>query len=175
MRGLKTVFVGGPIHHAIGNTGEFAVKFEAVLRAVHETLETRGYRLLSAHQYERFGELDVSTQSIAVCVRDFEWMKLCDAFVAVLPPATKENGGTFLRTDGTCIELGWASTMQKPTVLVVDDIHKQSHLVRGLSGIAPARVLEYSAVTGKPALVVETLQAMFANDATMTAAIKQTA
>ena len=58
MRGLKTVFVGGAIHHAIGRTGEFAVKLEEVLRAVHEALETRGYRLLSAHQYERFGELD---------------------------------------------------------------------------------------------------------------------
>ena len=158
------VFVGGPIQNAISNSGNFFAPLESVLRTIHTALLNHGYTLLSAHQQEQFGKVDLSGQPIAVCIRDFKWMNACDAFIAVRPPAEHDRNGRFFRTDGTCIELGWASMLRKPTIIVVDDIDKQSHLVSGLRAITTVQAIGYTSAVSNPMLVVESLNSVISRE-----------
>ena len=61
-------------------------------------------------------------------------MKICDVYIALLH---QSYTGTFIRSDGTCIEIGWASAMKKPIILIGNNIlcDKNSHLIRGLIAI----------------------------------------
>ncbi len=126
------VFVGGPIQYAINEKGLFSQSLRSTLINVLERLETRGFRVLSAHRYERFGEVDMRGKFFEVCARDYAWMQECDAFVAVLPV---DEHGVPVTTSGTSVELGWASAIGKPIVLVVEPSGAYSHLVAGLHAV----------------------------------------
>ena len=69
-----TVFLGGPIQHCLGPAGTFDPAFRRLLQALIGALEARGFDVLSAHRFERFGEIDVAGQELAVCRRDFALM-----------------------------------------------------------------------------------------------------
>ena len=73
--------------------------------------------------------MDVNGKSREVCSRDYQWMRECDIFIAILP---LDSNGEMISTSGTSVELGWASAMGKPIVLVRDPAPKYSHLVLGL-------------------------------------------
>ena len=60
-------------------------------------------------------------------------MLQCDLFVAILP---LDADGNVIHSGGTSIELGWASAMGKPIILVCDPAPKYSHLVIGLDAVA---------------------------------------
>jgi hypothetical protein len=96
------------------------------------SLTLDGHAVLSAHIHENFGEMDVSGKSQQVCLRDFGWMKQCDLFIAVLPLDESQN---VIHSSGTAIELGWASALGKPVVLVCHPAPKYSHLILGLHAV----------------------------------------
>lgn len=123
------VFVGGPIQHAFDLDGVFHVQTRSAIELSIASLRDQGYRVLSAHEYESFGEMDVSGKFHEVCSRDFQWIRRCDVFVAVLP---LDENGKVIYSAGTSVELGWASAMGKPIVLVCDPAPIYSHLVIGL-------------------------------------------
>ncbi len=127
------VFVGGPIQNAIGPDGSFHAATRSTILTVIAALRNRGHRILSAHLFENFGEMDVSGQYQEVCHRDFQWMRQCDLFVAVLP---LDGAGNVICSSGTAVELGWASAMGKPIALVCDVSSRYSHLVIGLDAVA---------------------------------------
>jgi nucleoside 2-deoxyribosyltransferase len=127
------VFVGGPIQHAIDADGGFHAMTRHRIETAIATLRSRGYRVISAHQYENFGERDVSGRFQDVCSRDFQWMRQCDIFVAVLP---LDGNGKVIHSASTSVELGWASAMNKPIVLICDPSPVYSHLVTGLDALA---------------------------------------
>lgn len=97
-----------------------------------DALEAKGCRVLSAHRFERCGEMDIEEQEARVCRRDFAWMNEADVFSCVFPSG---SGGHSVRTDGTCVELGWASALGKPIILITARDDKHSHLVKGLFSI----------------------------------------
>lgn len=123
------VFVGGPIQYAIDDSGQFSKDLRGTLSSLLSALDARGCRVLSAHREERFGDVDMSGKCFEVCARDYAWMRHCDLFVAVLPV---DRDGIPVTTSGTCVELGWASAMGKPIVLIVKPNAPYSHLVAGL-------------------------------------------
>ena len=127
------VFVGGPIQHAIGADGCFDDGIRRVIERVISGLVEQGHKVLSAHLHERFGEMDGRGKFQEVCARDYRWMRQCDAFVAVLP---LDANGNVVVSNGTSVELGWASAMGKPIVIVCDPAPKYSHLIIGLDAIA---------------------------------------
>lgn len=127
------IFVGGPIQNAIGQDGSFCARTRFAIERSIAGLRHRGYKVLSAHLYENFGEMDMCGKCQEVCSRDFQWMRQCDLFVAVLP---LDRGGNVICSSGTSVELGWASVMGKPIVLVCDPEAKYSHLVIGLDAVA---------------------------------------
>jgi len=145
----RTVFLGGPIQHAL-HGGIFDGEMKEVLEIIIRALEEAGFTVLSAHRHEEFGKISMEGRSCEVTERDFQWMLDCDVFVAVLPSVN----GELLRTDGTCIELGWASALRKPVVMIRDS-DRVSHLMSGLRRVSLVSVLRYSLVKANPSHLVD--------------------
>ncbi len=133
-----TVLIGGPIQYAIESDGSFNLKLRYLIDTVINKAKALGYNVLSAHIYESFGELDVSGKYSEVCSRDFGWMNQCDVFIAILP--LKPNG-EIIHSNGTAVELGWASALKKTIIIIRDSAPKYSHLVAGLNAITKVKDL----------------------------------
>jgi nucleoside 2-deoxyribosyltransferase len=123
------VFLGAPIQFAVDGNGRFSPNLREIIQGLISSLERAGIRVLSAHRHERFGEVDMVGKCREVCERDYAWMRECDVFAAVLPVGAN---GVPLSSGGTTVELGWASAMGKPVVLVRDMIAEYSYLIDGL-------------------------------------------
>jgi len=100
----------------------------------------------------------MSEKYFDVCQRDFAWMLRAKAFIAVLPP---DRSGEPIRTDGTCVELGWASALGKPIVIVRQLSDRHSHLVRGLPKIANVIEIDYRELKVSPSAIVNALEQAF--------------
>jgi nucleoside 2-deoxyribosyltransferase len=148
-----TVFVGGPIQHALNSMG-FNQSLRQVIVRVIEALEADGFGVFSAHRDEEFGAVDTRGKSAWVTKRDFLWMNSCDVFVAILPSL----GSSLLRTDGTFIELGWASALRKPIVMVLCLESECSHLVSGLGAVTNVLMLDFDEVVAAPELLIRSVR-----------------
>lgn len=130
------VFVGGPIQYALNSRGSvFDTKLRTLIESVIHEIEALGCTVLSAHRVERFGVLTPNLSPQEVAERDFKWIRECSLFVPILP--LDEEGKPY-RTDGTNIEIGWASALSKPVLLLTDGNppgESYSHLIRGLSAL----------------------------------------
>ncbi len=100
----------------------------AYLREIHQALLDAGYAVFSAHHNEQWGR---SWLPAAVCTpADFLAVSRCDVMCAILgsPPSP-----------GVLVEMGWASALGKPIVVLAEDELPQ--LVAGLETItAVARI-----------------------------------
>lgn len=143
-----SVFVGGPIQHAIEDDG-FYSPLQHALHGIIDAVKDVGGTVFSAHVAEKFGADTPLFSPRQVSVRDFDWMHRCDVFVPVLPVCED----TLLRTDGTHVELGWASALRKPIMLVTQQpmVSSASHLLRGLPAIADVSLFDVAAVAESPA------------------------
>lgn len=152
---IRRVFVGGPIVHAISQDG-YAPPLRALITSVLSTLEEGGYEVFSAHRAEGFGLKSEEFCSHEIAIRDFDWMNRCECFVAILPPG---HGGV-LRTDGTHVELGWASALGKRIVAVVPLPLPENygHLLRGLDVIARVNFVDLYDVENHPSVLLEVLE-----------------
>ncbi|GAA0587370.1 nucleoside 2-deoxyribosyltransferase [Streptomyces crystallinus] len=148
LSGLR-VFVGGPIQHALGPDGLdhtlghdiFHRPLRDTIQAVVSAVTEAGATVFSAHVVEKFGLETPHFSPEDVSVRDLDWMRRCDVFVPVLPA---DADGGLLRTDGTHIELGWASALGRPIVMVapLPVPAKASHLLRGLPSVADVSTVD---------------------------------
>lgn len=156
LRGID-VFVGGPIQHAILRTGFVGGLQDAINTAIGVVAE-HGATVFSAHMAEKFGEKTAAFTPEQVSVRDFHWMKKCDVFVPVLPLL---DDGTLRRTDGTHVELGWATALGRPVVMLTQQpfAESASHLLKGLHRVGAVRVVDFDDFTQKPALLVDAVLA----------------
>ncbi|OAR25700.1 hypothetical protein A8W25_09095 [Streptomyces sp. ERV7] len=133
LSGLR-VFVGGPIQYALGHDS-FHPPLRDTIQAIVTAVTEAGATVFSAHVVERFGRDTPHFSPEDVSARDLDWMRRCDVFVPVLPA---DDGGGVMRTDGTHIEMGWASALGRPIVMVtpLPVPAGASHLLRGLPSVA---------------------------------------
>lgn len=151
----KDIFVGGPMMHAVEDAAGYHIPTRQMIESVLTALDTAGFRVLSAHRTERWGKVDTSAEYFAVCQRDFAWMTRAEAFIAILPPG---GAGEPMRSDGTCVELGWASALAKPIVIVRQLSDRHSHLLRGLPKIAKAIEVDYCELRENPSAIVAAVE-----------------
>ena len=111
------VFVGGPILYAMQNEVEFNQRLKDTILLVIGKLTDMGCQVYSAHVAEKFGIDTKQFTPEAIYERDFGWMQGCDVFVPVL---LSEGAGRPIRTDGTFIEIGWASALGKPVLALLE-------------------------------------------------------
>ncbi|MCS3803957.1 hypothetical protein HNO92_003907 [Chromobacterium alkanivorans] len=152
-----SVFVGGPIQHALKKEGMTA-EAASPIKAVHDVIHGMRLHLLSAHLAERFGQDSHNYSPTEVVLRDYDWMVQCSLFIAILPC---DNQSQLIRTDGTHIELGWASALKKPIlVLAQSHSHAQlSHLVKGLACVTQVKILNMGGILHNPQILQEAIQA----------------
>jgi hypothetical protein len=152
---LRKLLLGGPIRHAV-LAGEFDPSLQVLITSLLETLESSGWEVFSAHRAEGFSTESEKFCSQKIVTRDFDWMKRCDLFVAILPPGPEG----VLRTDGTHVELGWASALGKPIVAVAPLPMPETygHMLRGLGGIAQVDYINIFDVQKRPEALREALQ-----------------
>jgi nucleoside 2-deoxyribosyltransferase len=158
-----TVFVCGPLTNALeeGPPEEqprLDEDLAGFLDLIHGTIEQGRLQVASAHREELSGPHQLTrprelTPGV-IAKRDLGWMNDCDAAVFVLGTPSQPCW----RTDGTFIELGWATMLRKPVVLVGDLDAYSSDLVRGMPDLlqgppilAPERLQE------RPALLLAAL------------------
>ncbi|GAA2435077.1 nucleoside 2-deoxyribosyltransferase [Streptomyces mauvecolor] len=151
------VFVGGPIQHAILANG-FAGDLQSAITRAIGTVRENGGNVFSAHVAEKFGEDTAQFTPEQVSVRDFRWMRKCDVFVPVLPVLPDL---TLRRTDGTHVELGWATALGRPIVLVTKQpfVDSASHLLKGLHRVGSVQVIDFDEFNEKPGLLVDAVLA----------------
>lgn len=146
------LFVGGPIQHAIRPDGFTGGLRDAISLAI-ETLRLQGGTIFSAHTVEEFGERTAAFTPEQVAARDLRWMSKCDVFIPVLPTSDDE----LMRTDGTHVELGWATALGRPIVLVTRQpiVESASHLLKGLHHVGDVQLLDLDRFLRAPFLLVE--------------------
>ncbi|GAA4806388.1 hypothetical protein [Streptomyces ziwulingensis] len=151
------VFVGGPIQHAILENG-FVGHLQTAISTAIGTVTEHGGAVFSAHVVEKFGAETAAFTPEQVSVRDFRWMKKCDVFVPVLPLM---DDGTLRRTDGTHVELGWATALGRPIVMITKQpfVESASHLLKGLHRVGFVQVIDFDEFTEKPALLIDAVLA----------------
>ncbi|NNB94888.1 nucleoside 2-deoxyribosyltransferase [Corallococcus exiguus] len=121
-----SVFLGGPFKALVSaETGEMREDEKARLLSLIQFFEQRGLRVFNAHRREAWGREFLTPEE---CTRlDFEEISSCDAFVAF--PGSPPSPGTH-------VELGWASALRKPIVLLLEEGKEYAFLVRGLHTVS---------------------------------------
>lgn len=127
MHGSFTIFFACPISEHIDRvTSRLQPDYERFIRAVHALLRGAGGEVFLALERERWGEAIMPAEVCAPL--DFAEMQRCDVVVAY--PG---------RSCGVAVELGWASALGKPIVLLVDATATASPLVRGIGALPGQR------------------------------------
>ncbi|MDN7675116.1 nucleoside 2-deoxyribosyltransferase [Burkholderia oklahomensis] len=140
---MKRMFLGGPFKSLVDkHTGVMPEDSINLFRRVIDHFEDRGWDVHCAHRREHWGR---EFMTPAVCTKtDYEQISLCDYFVA-FPGAPA--------SPGTHIELGWASALGKPIVLLLEAGREYAYLVRGLDEITRIERVEYSEGRIDPAAI----------------------
>ncbi|MEU0224643.1 nucleoside 2-deoxyribosyltransferase [Streptomyces sp. NPDC006284] len=154
MTGVR-VFVGGPIQHALRDEG-FHQPLRHAIRDIIDAVSAANGTVFSAHVAEKFGDDTALFTPDQVSVRDYDWMRRCDVFVPVLPV---DAAGELMRTDGTHVELGWASALGRPIVVVTPTpmAPNASHLLRGLPSVGDVTVFDLAEARAHPAELLRLL------------------
>lgn len=160
----RNVFIGGPIQHAISSAG-FHSDLQSLIEIAIEVAASAGANVFSAHKVERFGVDTPSFTPRAVSQRDFDWMRRCDVFVPILPVSDEDM---LLRTDGTHIELGWASAFNKPIIAItkLPIVDSGSHLLKGLPHIAEVDLFDEADFRLDPQQLITRIEHMLITTAT---------
>lgn len=148
MKSVSRVFLGGPVQYAVSPDGKFEGHLKQVILKLVGVLLSAGYQVDSCHLEEDFGR-DIPADTADLAARDYHWMKKCDAYVALF---SSDADGHLRRSDGTCIEIGWATALKKPVLLVLDGISETScsHLLQGLAAAGNICLTDMEEVFGDP-------------------------
>ncbi|SDL27637.1 Nucleoside 2-deoxyribosyltransferase [Lentzea albidocapillata subsp. violacea] len=130
----RSVFLAGPFKALVDDTGTMRPAEKARFESLIEGLEQAGYLVHNAHRRESWGAKFLTPDE---CTRlDYDEIASCTVFVAF--PGAPASAGTH-------IEMGWASSMGKPIVLLLEENQEYAFLVRGLHTVADVTYLTYSA------------------------------
>lgn len=129
------IFVAGPFKSLVAqSTGVMGVDDRARFERLIDRLELSGYIVHNAHRREGWGSAFLTAEE---CTRlDFDEISGCDVFVA-FPGAPA--------SPGTHVEIGWASALQKPMILLLDEGRDYAFLVNGLHAVADVIYLTVAA------------------------------
>jgi nucleoside 2-deoxyribosyltransferase len=128
------LFLAGPFKALVDkSTGEMQVAERNRFEKLIETFELNGFEVYNAHRREGWGANFLTPEE---CTRlDLEEISRSDVFVAF--PGNPASPGTH-------IEIGWASALGKPIVLLLEDEKEYAFLVRGLYKVANVRYVTFA-------------------------------
>jgi len=106
--------------------------FEMLVKRVLDSLRAMGHTVFLALEREEWGEALMPPEICSAL--DYREMRQCDVVVAI--PGNPASGGVH-------VELGWASNMRKPIILLLGEDGQYSPLVHGLPMITNTIKLFY--------------------------------
>lgn len=110
-----TIFLGGPIKAGFQG-GAFDAALREAITVLINGFRDCGHTVLSAHEAEGFALLPTGHDQ-GIAARDFAWMTACDVYVCVTPLGVN---GHIYPSIGSGVEIGWATQLGKPVVVMVD-------------------------------------------------------
>ncbi|MGH3773534.1 MAG: nucleoside 2-deoxyribosyltransferase [Pseudonocardiaceae bacterium] len=130
--GLTTVFVAGPFIKLVDPaTGRMPHRQRERFEKLINHFESSGCTVFNAHKREKWGEAFLEPGEFIQL--DYDEMAASDVVVAVPgPPASL----------GTHIELGWASALGKPVVLLLERDEDYAPMLYGLRRIVPTTIVQ---------------------------------
>ncbi|MDX7992159.1 nucleoside 2-deoxyribosyltransferase [Xenorhabdus littoralis] len=144
---MKKMFLAGPFKSLVDpDTHIMAHKNIKKLQSIIEYFEERGWSVHCAHKREKWGR-EFMTPAQCTLI-DYEEISQCDYFVAF--PGIPASPGTH-------IEMGWASAMKKPVVLLLEENEEYAFLVQGLGEITSVKTLRYNKESGVDIPQIEAL------------------
>lgn len=112
--------VCGPFSSLMQRRNDGGYKFSEVIKerieSVLTLLEREGHEVLSAHVADHYGECPWVENFVQ---RDLQWTASSDVQIVLLPAGPE---GASIRSDGTMIELGFATALGKPVIILADDL-----------------------------------------------------
>lgn len=132
----QSVFVGGPFYALVDpETGLMAADDQDKITRIIEHFEKGGAKVYNAHRREAWGAKFLTAPE---CTKlDFTEISASDVFVAY--PGVPVSPGTH-------VEVGWASALGKPMVLLLERNAKHTFLVTGLETIANVEFIHFDTV-----------------------------
>lgn len=131
----RRVFLAGPFKALVDKeTGALRQHDRNRFESLISQLEAAGYHVHNAHRREGWGANFLTPEE---CTKlDLEEISGSAVFVAF--PGSPPSPGTH-------IEIGWASALGKPIVLLLEEGKDYAFLVRGLHTVADVNYLTYAA------------------------------
>ncbi|MFC0543438.1 nucleoside 2-deoxyribosyltransferase [Kutzneria chonburiensis] len=132
----SSVFVGGPFYGLVNpETGVMAPRDQSKINRIIEHFEQGGAKVYNAHRREQWGAQFLTAP---VCTKlDYTEIAQSDVFVAY--PGVPVSPGTH-------VEVGWASALGKPMVLLLERDAKHTFLVIGLETVANVEFIYFDEV-----------------------------
>lgn len=126
----QKAFISTPITNAINpETGCFDSAMAYQISSIAEMLKERNYEIFLAIEKEKWGKEIAKPEDCTV--RDFNELKNSDKLIVYLPKCFSE---------GTCVEIGWATALVIPVTILCQKGMKVSPLIQGLSTIGDNRL-----------------------------------
>lgn len=128
--GKELIFLSTPITNAINpETGCFDMKMASQINVIAEKIRQKGYDLFLAIEQEEWGKAVASPE---VCTpRDYTNLIKSKGLVVYLTECFSE---------GTAVEIGWASAKGIPVTIICPKGLKMSPLLKGLNLIGNNRI-----------------------------------
>jgi nucleoside 2-deoxyribosyltransferase len=126
---VNKIFIACPFIKYINGTTFTDDNFRKFIEKLAVLCRTYVPHVFLALERENYGETPLPNYS---CALDFDEMKSSDLVIAI-----PDN------SMGVAVELGWASTMKKTVLLVLDCNKKYSPLIYKLNQITPGRQIWY--------------------------------
>ncbi|SFN91498.1 nucleoside 2-deoxyribosyltransferase [Xenorhabdus japonica] len=150
---MKKMFLAGPFKALVDpECHVMSHKDIDQFQSIIEYFEERGWSVHCAHKREKWGREFMAPSQCTLI--DYEEISKCDYFVA-FPGAPA--------SPGTHIEMGWASAMKKPIVLLLEENEEYAFLVQGLGEITSVKILSYRKEAGVDITQIEMLIEEFEN------------
>jgi len=132
----ESVFVGGPFYGLVNpETGLMAENDQEKINRIIGHFEVAGAKVYNAHRREAWGANFLTAPE---CTKlDFTEISQSDVFVAY--PGIPVSPGTH-------VEVGWASALGKPMVLLLEKDAKHTFLVTGLETVANVEFIWFDTV-----------------------------
>ena len=111
-------------------TGRFDARLRRMMLAMKHAFEKEGHSVFLAIQLERWGKHPIGP--VETVERDYRELAASDVVVSL--PGNPPSGGCH-------VELGWASALQKPIVLLLKPQGTYSPLVLGIHGMTRAHTV----------------------------------
>lgn len=159
MKCARVVFLGGPILHALSGN-EYSGALKSVVESTIDLLKTHGYQVRSAltEGYLDHGiSLEAGGPSEQV-IRDYKGVIESSCYIALWP----SEHGIPMRSDGMCVEIGWATQAGVPCILIRDMEARHSDIISGIDAICSVKHLDYTKFVTRRSILLPLLDSVYA-------------